>query len=65
MKVPPQIQGFGSPYGQSPLSSEVSPTNLLMAAAQMQEQGKFSTPEPKDPHPSTKQHRVRKLKVVR
>jgi len=51
--------------GKSPLTS-VDPTNLLMAAAQMQNQGSFSMPSAKDTHPNPNPKRqVRKLKVVK
>jgi hypothetical protein len=51
--------------GKSPLTS-VDPTNLLMAAAQMQSQGSFTMPSAKDKFPSVSQkHPIRKLKVVK
>jgi hypothetical protein len=66
LKLPSSAIGSQTGYGQSPLQ-QVSPTNLLMAAAQMGEgeDPNRSSPSPKDPHPSTKQKRVKRLKMVR
>jgi len=64
-KVPDSTGTIGRGEGQSPLTS-VDPTNLLMAAAQMQNQGSFSMPSAKDTHPNPNPKRqVRKLKVVK
>lgn len=69
LKLPATAFGSGfsqTGYGQSPLSSP-SATNLMMAAAQMGEGSDpiRSAPSPQDPHPSTKNKRSKKLKVVR
>jgi hypothetical protein len=58
-------RNVGSGTGESPLTS-VNPENLLMAAAAMHSQGRFSTPSAKDTHPNPLPKRpIRKLKVVK
>jgi hypothetical protein len=64
MKVP--TSGVNtSGFGTSPISS-VQPENLLMAAATMDNQGRFSMPSEKSqfPNPEPKK-RIKKLKVVK
>lgn len=62
-KVPGNFNQSGQ--GESPLTS-VSPENLLMAAATMQQQGRFSEPSAKDKFPNPSQKRpIRKLKIVK
>lgn len=66
-KVPPgsSLTRLGSPHGPSPLS-QITPENLLMSAATMQEQGRFSIPNPQNELPDpTRKKKIRKLKVVK
>lgn len=64
-KVPENLGSVGNGFGQSPLTS-VNPTNLLMAAATMESQGRFKNPSPENKFPNPSQKRpIRKLKVVK
>jgi hypothetical protein len=64
----PKVPSTGintSGAGESPLTS-VSPENLLMAAATMHSQGRFSAPSAENKFPNPLQKRPsRKLKIIK